>query len=83
MSDDHDRLAISAYDKTFIQTPNIDRLAKEGAIFQNAFIGNSICSPARATLLTGQHSHKNGMIDNMLRFDSSRLTMPKLLQQAG
>lgn len=83
MSDDHDRLAISAYDKRFIQTPNIDRLAKEGMIFQNAFVGNSICAPARATLLTGQHSHKNGQIDNLVRFDSSRLTMPKLLQQQG
>lgn len=83
MSDDHDRLAISAYSNTFIQTPNIDRLAREGVIFNNAFVGNSICGPARATLLTGQHSHKNGQLDNLLRFDSSRITMPKLLQQAG
>ena len=83
MSDDHDRLAISAYDKRFIQTPNIDRIAKEGMIFKNAFVGNSICGPARATLLTGQHSHKNGQIDNRARFDSSKPTMPKLLQQAG
>jgi arylsulfatase A-like enzyme len=83
MSDDHDRLAISAYDKTFIQTPNIDRLANEGIIFKNAFVANSICAPARATLLTGQHSHKNGHIDNILRFDSSKTTMPKLLQQTG
>lgn len=83
MSDDHDRLAISAYDKQFIQTPNIDRLAKEGMLFRNAFVGNSICAPARATLLTGQHSHKNGHIDNLLHFDSSRMTMPKILQQQG
>src|SRR5215218_10029765 len=83
MSDDHDRLAISAYDKTLIQTPNIDRIAKEGMKFNNAFVGNSICGPARATLLTGQHSHKNGQIDNIVRFDSSKMTMPKLLQQAG
>lgn len=83
MSDDHDRLAISAYDKRFIQTRQIDRIAKEGIIFKNAFVGNSICGPARATLLTGQHSHKNGHIDNLLRFDSSKMTMPKLLQQAG
>ena len=83
MSDDHDRLAISAYDNRFIETPHIDRIAKEGVLFTNAFVGNSICGPARATLLTGQHSHKNGHIDNLLRFDSSKLTMPKLLQQAG
>ena len=83
MSDDHDLSAISAYNKSLIHTPNIDRLAKEGMIFKNAFVGNSICAPARATLLTGQHSHKNGQIDNLVRFDSSKTTMPRLLQQAG
>ena len=83
MSDDHDNDAISAYNRQFIQTPNIDRLAKEGMLFNRAFVGNSICSPARATLLTGQHSHKNGVKDNFTRFDSSRITLPKLLQQAG
>jgi len=83
MSDDHDADAISAYNKKFIQTPNIDRLAKEGVLFTRAFVGNSICGPSRATLLTGQHSHKNGMKNNRTRFDSSRITLPKLLQQAG
>ena len=83
MSDDHDADAISAYNKKFISTPGIDRLAKEGMFFKNAFVGNSICGPARATLLTGQHSHKNGMKDNRTRFDSSKTTMPMLLQQAG
>jgi arylsulfatase A-like enzyme len=83
MSDDHDSKAISAYDKTLISTPNIDRIANEGILFNRCFVGNSICSPVRATLLTGQHSHKNGVKDNTTRFDSSRITMPKLLQQAG
>ncbi len=83
MSDDHDDNAISAYNKKLIQTPNIDRLATEGVLFTRAFVGNSICGPARATLLTGQHSHKNGMKDNRTRFDSSKITMPKLLQAAG
>jgi arylsulfatase A-like enzyme len=83
MSDDHDADAISAYNKTFISTPNLDRIAKEGMRFNRCFVGNSICTPARATLLTGQHSHKNGVKDNRNRFDSSRMTMPKLLQQAG
>ena len=83
MSDDHDADAISAYNKQFIQTPNIDRLAKEGMRFTKAFVGNSICAPARATLLTGQHSHKNGIKDNFTAFDSSRNTFPKLLQPAG
>jgi arylsulfatase A-like enzyme len=57
MSDDHDADAISAYNKTFISTPHLDRLAREGMLFKNAFVGNSICGPARATFLTGQHSH--------------------------
>ena len=83
MSDDHDADAISAYSKKFIQTPNLDRLAKEGVKFNQAFVGNSICSPARATLLTGQHSHKNGVIDNRVRFDSTKVTLPKLMQAAG
>src|SRR5688572_25739517 len=78
MSDDHDNDAISAYNKQFIHTPNIDRLAREGMKFNRAFVGNSICSPARATLLTGQHSHKNGVKDNRTPFDSSRITLPKL-----
>ncbi len=83
MSDDHDADAISAYNKNLIKTPNIDRIANEGMKFTNAFVGNSICSPSRATLLTGLHSHKNGVKNNRDRFDSSRLTMPKILQQAG
>lgn len=81
MSDDHDADAISAYNKNLISTPNIDRIANDGILFNKCFVGNSICSPARATLLTGQHSHKNGLKDNFTRFDSSKITMPKLLQQ--
>jgi arylsulfatase A-like enzyme len=83
MSDDHDADAISAYNKSFIQTPGIDRLAKEGMLFRKCFVGNSICSPARATLLTGQHSHLSGVRDNRDRFDSSRVNLAKLLKQAG
>ena len=83
MSDDHDANAISAYNKTLINTPNIDRIAKEGVLFNRSFVGNSLCGPARATLLTGLHSHKNGFKDNRSQFDGSQMTMPKLMQQAG
>ncbi|RYZ93692.1 MAG: DUF4976 domain-containing protein, partial [Sphingobacteriaceae bacterium] len=83
MSDDHDADAISAYNKKLISTPNIDRLAKEGIKFNKAFVGNSICSPSRATLLTGQHSHKNGVKNNFTRFDSSKTTIAHLLSQNG
>jgi arylsulfatase A-like enzyme len=83
MSDDHDNDAISAYNKQFIQTPNIDRIANEGMKFNKAFVGNSICAPARATMLTGQHSHKNGVKDNRTRFDSSKTNIGHLLGKAG
>ncbi len=83
MSDDHDADAISAYNKELISTPNIDRLAREGMQFKRAFVGNSICGPSRATLLTGQHSHKNGFRDNRDRFDGTRNNMAKVFQQAG
>jgi arylsulfatase A-like enzyme len=83
MSDDHDADAISAYSKKFICTPNIDRIAKEGMLFKRNFVSNSICGPVRATLITGQHSHKNGIKDNRTRFDSSKTTMPKIFQQNG
>lgn len=83
MSDDHDGNAISAYTKKLTSTPNIDRIAKEGVLFRNCFVANSLCAPARATILTGQFSHMNGLKNNATRFDSSKITMPKLLQQAN
>jgi arylsulfatase A-like enzyme len=83
MTDDHDADAISAYNKRLIQTPNLDRIAKEGALFKRSFVANSICGPVRATLLTGEHSHINGHKDNRKRFDSSRITVPKLFQKNG
>ena len=83
MSDDHDADAISAYNKKFIATPNMDRIAKDGIRFTNCFVGNSICSPVRATVLTGQHSHLNGIKDNRTPFDGSKITLPRLLKEAG
>ena len=66
MSDDHAAHAISAYGGRLAKiapTPNLDRLAKEGALFKNAFCTNSICSPSRACVLTGQYNHTNGAVD--------------------
>ncbi len=83
MSDDHAYQAISAYDSRLIQTPNIDRLAKEGMRFTNACVTNSICAPSRAVILTGKHSHLNGKIDNNSPFDTSNVTFAQLLQSAG
>ena len=83
MTDDHSYQTISAYSDKLIQTPNLDRIANEGLIFPNSFVGNSICAPSRATMLTGKHTHKNGQINNSVTFDGSQLTFPKLLQEAG
>ena len=83
MADDHAERAISAYGSTLIRTPNIDRLADEGILFSSSFVTNAICAPSRAALLTGKYSHRNGLRDNRDEFDSSQMTFPKLLQQAG
>jgi N-acetylglucosamine-6-sulfatase len=84
-SDDHATQAISAYGSRINQTPNIDRIADEGAIFLNSFCTNSICAPSRAVVLTGKHSHINGKIDNRAQdpFDMSQPTFNKMLQSAG
>jgi arylsulfatase A-like enzyme len=85
MSDDHAYQAISAYGSNRNQTPNIDRLAKEGMRFDRAFVTNSICGPSRAVILTGKYSHLNGFHDNAgnARFNGRQQTAPKLLQAAG
>jgi len=83
MSDDHAYQAISAYNSGLIETPNIDKIAKEGIIFNKAFVTNSICSPSRAVILTGKFSHLNGVIDNVLPFDGTQQTLPKMLQSNG
>ncbi|PXY01224.1 sulfatase [Marinifilum breve] len=83
MSDDHAYQAIGAYGSKMNETPNIDRLANEGMRFDKAFVTNSICSPSRAVVLTGKHSHLNGVRDNINVFDSTQQTYPKLLQKAG
>ena len=69
----------------FIKTPNIDRIAKEGAIFRNAFVTTPLCSPSRAGFLTGQYAHTNGITDNVDRSAASHklVTFPLLLHQSG
>ena len=83
MSDDHAYQAVSAYGYGLNETPNIDRLADEGAIFTRACVTNSICAPSRAVLLTGKHSFINGKVDNVQPFDWSQDNFPKLLQANG
>jgi arylsulfatase A-like enzyme len=85
-SDDHAYQAISAYGdpRKLIETPNIDRLAKEGVRFDRCLVPNSICGPSRACVLTGKYNHINGFYNNTnSRFDGSQPTFPKMLQAAG
>src|SRR5262249_7638876 len=82
MIDDHAAHAIGAYGSRVNQTPNLDRLAREGALLTSVFATNSICTPSRAVILTGQYSHLNG-VTMFNRFDSSRMTVAQLLQAAG
>lgn len=84
LSDDHAYQATSAYGNKLIQTPGIDRIAKEGALLENNFVVNSICGPSRATLLTGKYSHTNGFYDNTgKKFDTSQVIFSELLQKGG
>jgi arylsulfatase A-like enzyme len=85
-SDDHAYQAISAYGdpRRLIETPHLDRLAREGMRFDRCLVPNSICGPSRATVLTGKYSHRNGFYNNSnSRFDGSQPTFPKMLRAAG
>jgi len=85
-SDDHAWQAVSAYaeGRKLLDTPNLDRIARQGMRFDRCLVPNSICGPSRATILTGKYSHLNGFYNNSnSRFDGSQTTFPKLLQGAG
>jgi arylsulfatase A-like enzyme len=85
-SDDHAFQAISAYGESrqLLETPQLDRIARDGMRFDRCLVTNSICGPSRATVLTGTYNHINGFVNNTNRtFDGSQITFPKLLQKAG
>ena len=82
MADDHAAHAIGAYGSTLLPTPNIDRIAREGALLTNCFATNAVCTPSRATILTGKYSHKNG-VPTFNTFDGSQWTVARELQRAG
>ena len=87
MSDDHCTQAISCYGAKaapgIVNTPGIDRVAREGMRFERASVTNAICGPSRAVMLTGKHSHRNGFVTNDQKFDGAQQTFPKLLRAAG
>ena len=82
LTDDHAAHAISAYGSRINQTPNLDRLAQDGMRFDRCFAVNSICTPSRASILTGKYSHKNG-VPVFNAFDGSQPHIARYLRAAG
>ncbi|WP_418983575.1 sulfatase [Alistipes sp.] len=83
MTDDHTAQAMSCYGSLLVETPNLDRLAREGMLFESCYVSNAISGPSRACILTGKYSHVNGFTDNSRTFDGDQQTFPKLLHEAG
>jgi len=84
MTDDHTAQVMSCYDRRYMETPNLDRIAADGVKFTNSFVANSLSGPSRACMITGKHSCANRFYDNTTCvFDSTQQTFPKLLQAAG
>ena len=82
-SDDHALRTIGAYEGSINKTPNLDRIAKEGAIFTSSFNVNSICCPSRASIMTGKHSHANGVTGNGSPWNGQQWVYPRELGKAG
>jgi N-acetylglucosamine-6-sulfatase len=85
LSDDHryDFMSFVPGAPPFLQTPNLDRMAKRGAHIQNAFVTTALCSPSRASILTGQYAHRHGIVDNITPIRRGTTFFPRLLQKAG
>lgn len=84
LTDDHRFDAIGFLkSQTFIKTPNLDRLAKEGAYLPNAFVTTSLCSPSRASILTGLYAHKHQVVDNNNPVSKELVFYSQYLQQSG
>jgi len=85
-TDDHALKSLSAYGGPLAKiapTPYLDRIAKEGMLFEHCLVSNSICAPSRAVVLTGKYSHLNGQLTNKGSFDGTQQTAPKFLRKAG
>lgn len=85
LSDDHryDFLGFMEQAPEFLETPNLDRMASEGAHLANAFVSTSLCSPSRASVLTGQYMHHHRVVDNQRPVPKGTRFFPEYLQEAG
>jgi N-acetylglucosamine-6-sulfatase len=83
LSDDHRWDALSHVGHPAARTPNLDRLAREGVLFENAFCTTSLCSPSRASFLTGMYAHTHGVRNNMTPWNNAHVTFLEMLHGAG
>ena len=85
LSDDHryDFMSFMEESPEFLETPNLDRLAGEGAHLANAFVSTSLCSPSRASILTGQYMRNHRVVDNQRAVPEGTVFFPEYLQEAG
>lgn len=85
LSDDHryDFMGFHPNAPDFLETPAMDRMAREGVHIANAFVSTSLCSPSRASILTGQYAHRHGVVDNQRAVPEGTHFFPEYLQQAG
>jgi N-acetylglucosamine-6-sulfatase len=83
LTDDHRHDALGFMGHPFLETPNLDSLAQNGVHFRNAFVTTALCSPSRASILTGQYAHRHRVVDNNNPVPAGTTFFPQLLQQAG
>ena len=85
LSDDHryDFMSFVEGSPAFLETPNMDRMARQGAHLANAFVSTSLCSPSRASILTGQYMHHHRIADNQRPAPEGTVFFPQYLQKAG
>ena len=83
LTDDHRYDMFGALGHPFLKTPNMDRLIREGVLFSNAFVTTSLCSPSRASFLTGRYASSHGVINNFTPWNENNITFMELLKKAG
>ena len=83
LTDDHRYDTFSFMGHPYVETPNLDKLARGGVHCRNAFVTTSLCSPSRASILTGLYAHAHGVTDNYNPVRADLVFFPQLLQRAG
>ncbi len=83
LTDDQRWDAMSCAGNPYLKTPNIDRLAHEGILFKNTFCTTSLCSPSRASILSGLYAHSHGVVNNFTEYPTNLASFPRNLQLAG